>query len=375
MAKSRNTKILLLIRDNDEDDFLFEVWKNLATLRESYLRHVYSRRSRKNKKSNAKKTTAIMVPQNSLAIPKQNFSGSGNVLGFGSDVQKSRRLESFSDQNGNSDISAEVVSAPKTIDKPPVVTLTGVKASVPVSFSSVSVSLPVEVTPVPVPQPATTTTTTKVSSPPVLIPQLVPNLRKDPSPPPRAPSPSPNVCVEPGQPIGPLTLNLSPSPPIRSKEKPSRSWSSLVSLKRPEKPVQSRSDSGTVTRVPGSPPLSNCVAPVLPVSKLIGRVGQKHDDPDRLRWIERREKLEEIGVDLTVATLGRKEVNPWPLTCFCGVRGGKPLYVVWNGVKVGVFQGWDTTNALVNGFHGAGFKKVASEAEAVDILEKNLFRK
>jgi ribonuclease HI len=44
----------------------------------------------------------------------------------------------------------------------------------------------------------------------------------------------------------------------------------------------------------------------------------------------------------------------------------KKFYVVWRGVKTGVFQDWPTTHALVDGFAGAQYKSfpTLSEAEA-----------
>jgi len=44
----------------------------------------------------------------------------------------------------------------------------------------------------------------------------------------------------------------------------------------------------------------------------------------------------------------------------------KKFYVVWRGVKTGVFQDWPTTLALVDGFPGAQYKSfpTLSEAEA-----------
>jgi ribonuclease HI len=42
----------------------------------------------------------------------------------------------------------------------------------------------------------------------------------------------------------------------------------------------------------------------------------------------------------------------------------KKFYVVWRGVKTGVFDDWPTTHALVDGFAGAQFKSFPTLAEA-----------
>jgi len=82
--------------------------------------------------------------------------------------------------------------------------------------------------------------------------------------------------------------------------------------------------------------------------------------------------LEERGADLSDVSVGRKDVDHWDDRTVTSTWHGKNLYVVWNGVKVGCFVGWDKTNALVKGFRKAGYKKVSSEAEAVETLENYL---
>jgi len=72
--------------------------------------------------------------------------------------------------------------------------------------------------------------------------------------------------------------------------------------------------------------------------------------------------LEEMGADLRGVNLGRSDLKEWP------PGGGKNLYVVWKGQKCGAFYGWDYTKSLVSGYKGAGYRKVASEQEAFDIL-------
>ena len=42
----------------------------------------------------------------------------------------------------------------------------------------------------------------------------------------------------------------------------------------------------------------------------------------------------------------------------------KKFYVVWRGVKTGVFSDWPTTLALVDGFPGAQYKSFPTLAEA-----------
>jgi len=81
----------------------------------------------------------------------------------------------------------------------------------------------------------------------------------------------------------------------------------------------------------------------------------------------------EVGADLTAVGVGREDLAPWPDPNFKDKNcGSKNLYVVWCGAKVGVFVGWDTTSALVKGYKGAGYQKVSSDAEAIQILEKKL---
>ena len=42
----------------------------------------------------------------------------------------------------------------------------------------------------------------------------------------------------------------------------------------------------------------------------------------------------------------------------------KKFYVVWRGVKTGVFHDWPTTLALVDGFPGAQYKSFPTLSEA-----------
>jgi len=208
--------------------------------------------------------------------------------------------------------------------------------------------------------PLSVTTVVKVPSPPKMTP----------SPPLKALTPPAPVCVEPGPLSGPLSLNLSPSPPVRPKEKGGRSWSSLVVKNQTtNQPKLIRTDSDSVkVRVLESPPQSNI--PVSLESKPSRRVEKSRQDPKRLQWIARREKLEECGADLSNVTVGRKDVDCWDDLTVRGSWHGKNLYVVWNGAKVGCFVGWDRTNALVKGFKGAGYRKASSDA--VETLEKYL---
>jgi ribonuclease HI len=48
----------------------------------------------------------------------------------------------------------------------------------------------------------------------------------------------------------------------------------------------------------------------------------------------------------------------------------KKFYVVWRGVKTGVFHDWPTTHALVDGFAGAQYKSFPTLAEAETAFRK-----
>ena len=59
-------------------------------------------------------------------------------------------------------------------------------------------------------------------------------------------------------------------------------------------------------------------------------------------------------------------VSPWRgtlLSAGCAPMA-KKFYVVWRGVKTGVFDDWPTTQALVDGFAGAQYKSFPTLAEA-----------
>jgi len=136
-----------------------------------------------------------------------------------------------------------------------------------------------------------------------------------------------------------------------------------------------RQNNETVSRVLSPPPIPS---PKLdsPVSKPSRRAQKKREEPERLKWIKRRKKLEKIGVDLSAVSVGREDLENWLDPDYRNKnRGTKNLYVVWKGRKVGVFCGWDVTNSHVKSFKDAKFMKVASEAEAFQILEDNLLHK
>jgi len=136
-----------------------------------------------------------------------------------------------------------------------------------------------------------------------------------------------------------------------------------------------RQNKETVSRVL-SPPPTTSPKPDSPVSKPSRRAQKKREDPVRLKWIKRRKKLVEIGVDLSAVSVGREDLENWLDPDYRNKnRGTKNLYVVWKGRKVGVFCGWDITNSHVKGFRDAKFQKVASEADAIQILEEKLLHK
>jgi len=370
MANKNSKKVLLLIRDYDEDEFLVELWKNLSTLRETYLRHVYSRRNRKNKKTNRNandliKPTAVSQPKSLPVISKQNFSDNGlsciseiqlkvtnggNVVGVNKPVAPVDNIISVEKPT-----SDPVFSQPK-LNATPVVLDHGSKPSVVVF-------------PLKVPSPP------KASNPPVAT--IIP---KDPSPP-QVPNSVPGSVWSPplvdcpvlGQPIVPPKIVILPSPVEVQRDKVKRSWSSLVVQNPTTKIMTQRVNSETVSRVSSPPPVVDCPIPNPPVSKPTRHEKKIHDDPVRLRWIERRKRLIDAGADLSAVGAGREDLETWPDPSFKDKnRGTKNLYVVWCGRKVGVFCGWDLTKSLVSGFGGAGYRKVASDAEAFQILEEKL---
>jgi len=103
-------------------------------------------------------------------------------------------------------------------------------------------------------------------------------------------------------------------------------------------------------------------------TKSPSRAAQKlRDDPVRQKWVIRRRALEAEGADLKALNIGDADVKEW-------YWGGstKNHYVVWKGVKVGVFHGWDYTKTLVSGIRGAGYRKAATAKEAFELLENKL---
>jgi len=144
---------------------------------------------------------------------------------------------------------------------------------------------------------------------------------------------------------------------------------------QPTENVTQRQNNETVSRVL-SPPKPDSPKPDSPVSKPSRRTQKKREDPVRLKWIERRKMLVGIGVDLSAVSVGREDLENWLDPDYRNKnRGTKNLYVVWKGRRVGVFCGWDITNSHVKGFNDAKFQKVASEAEAFQILEDKLLHK
>jgi len=286
------------------------------------------------KKQNAK-PPAVTKPKISSANQQQNFSEKSNIRSGGGSIP--------------------------TITPP----------------DNISVSKEAPVSPPPT-QLTTTTISTKVASisKPLLVtisPKvLCPTLKESPTL--KAPSPPPVNRPVPGQPMAPLVIAKSSPLVEEPREKVKRSWSSLVVKNTTTNhPKLIRSDSDSVkARVLESPPLPQDHIPPTRESKPSRQVEKTHQDPKRLRWIARREKLEEKGVDLSDVSVGRKDVDHWNNLSVTRTWHGKNLYVVWNGVKVGCFVGWDKTNTLVKGFRKAGFKKVSSEAEAIETLENFL---
>jgi len=124
----------------------------------------------------------------------------------------------------------------------------------------------------------------------------------------------------------------------------------------------------TVPKDPESP--QSTKSPTPPPKKKASRKEKKlREDPVRLKWIARREALEDKGADLSCISVGRPEVKAW---CEDMKITGRNLYVVWRGRKVGAFVGWEPTKRLVSGYKNAGYKKAYSEAEAVELLEENM---
>src|SRR5690349_57456 len=69
------------------------------------------------------------------------------------------------------------------------------------------------------------------------------------------------------------------------------------------------------------------------------------------------------GIVAVEATFGRP---PWlrPVLSSGCAPMAKKFYVVWRGVKTGVFDDWPTALALVDGFPGAQYKSFPTLAEA-----------
>lgn len=344
MANTSYKKVLLLIRDKAEDDLLMEIWKSMSLLRDSYLKHVYSRRNQ-NKKLKREVKTAVTQPKNSSVGPQQIFSEK---------PLSCIPVKQLNSSDSGGAIDNKVVHTP--VISPPVVESTPLNPST----SQLVSKLPSPVaSSVPNLQQELVTSTQKVPSPPL---KVIPPPEKSPSP--------PTVGREkPDQLNGSFTLQISPSPPIESREKVKRSWSSLVAIPATKSSLQCGA-SDKVTRVmTPSPPLIQPPKPTRHEKKL-------REDPVRLKWIERRKKLIEVGADLSAVGVGREDLESWPDPSFKDKnRGTKNLYVVWCGRKVGVFCGWDLTKSLMNGYGAAGYQKVASDSEVFQILEEKLLHK
>jgi len=216
-----------------------------------------------------------------------------------------------------------------------------------------SISIPV---PTPVPKPLVLSTEQVAPGPSVA--------EKAPSPP-MAPAP-----VK----IGPLkdspVVSKTPPPSVVLKMQGPPAQSSLIDLSVSPRSFKdavtgTAKVSKTVSTKPSpipSPELSPSPPPKPP-----SRVERKlQADPERRKWIKKRRELEERGADLQSINLGRADRKDW-------MPGGfKNLYVVWKGVRCGVFYGWDLTKSLVSGYKGACYKKVPNEREAINMLIDNL---
>lgn len=317
MAKSsKQSKVLLLIRDLNEDDFLIELWKNISTLRETYIRYLYSRRN-KIKRNGRLNPTAVNRPKVSSVVPTENFSG---------DMVK------VVDEGSNPGILApSSIPTPPSTSIPMVKVVSGsnpgnvVPSSIPASPSPI-ISV-VKFTPVPEPSPLNIVAVSlAVPSQPITTSST---------------TTTPVVAKS-----GPLTAppSVKSPPPLTEEllERKTRSWSSLVAISQPPQSTCRATKNSVARKIDSPPPIVNHPNPIPAI------------DPDRV-LSERRKRLESLGVDLTL---------------FDEPRGGKNFYVVWKGKRVGVFGGWELTRSLVDGFPGAGYKKVASKIEAYHILEE-----
>jgi len=293
--------VLLILRETDEDDFLRETWNALALLKESYIRHVYSKRQR-NKTKNKRKA---VIPVAKVAVT--------SPTNFSTEIP---------------DVAAPVPPPTSTVVMPAPPKPT-VQERQPTKVEEVKVRVP---------------------SPPKVIKPL------------KVDSPVPSQS---------FVLSISPTVVPEAKTMVTKR-TSLLDLSVPPKSfkdaVTGTADvKKTITENPRSPQNTNTPTP--PPKKATRKEKKLQEDPTHKKWIARREALENKGADLSCISVGRPKVKEW----FQDMKiTGRNLYVVWRGQKVGAFVGWEPTKHLVSGYKNAGYKKVYTEAEAVELLEENM---
>jgi len=280
-------RVIMLIRDDHEDDGMSEIWKAISLLHDDYLRCAFlvrNRRRKNTKNRNVVRQGSIPAPPRPSPVPPVVRSTTPNITVAAPPPQPIKTKE-LSPQR-NAPVVVKKTISPMLIDEPP-------KADPPRSGQ------------------------------PSPLKRSFSQIRKE---------------------------EKGPSPPTKipkfSSVRNNNTARSCVS----NRPVVTKH---TVTSGPPVP------SPASTTKKLL--------DDERLTWIVRRDYLIDRGVDLTVITLGDPDKTDWTGNC---LLGGKRLYVVWRGKRVGAFVGWDLTSSLIKGFPGAGYLRVYSEAEAIDVLTK-----
>jgi len=86
---------------------------------------------------------------------------------------------------------------------------------------------------------------------------------------------------------------------------------------------------------------------------------------------QRRKAMEKKGFILDGINIGNLKVSGWSGKLPDTTRKST-YYVVWRGVKCGIFEDWETTWKYTSGYPSTGYKKVVGgQLEAFLLLEKN----
>jgi len=306
--------VLTLIKEDDEDDYLRELWRSLTVLRGSYLYHANKlRRKHKVKRVRRGQNSRVNKPtveaEGSGASKKGNDQGSIPGLGPFITLQSSSSSQPSAVTNQTAPVKSSVKESPVQvpIDPPPLPKTD----SRTVVSSSVSVSKP----------------WVDIVSPPKLVPPLLPPLK---------PVVSEKETKEARpQPVNKTTEKAEPQGPPK-----------ILDLTVSEREVKvPKVPPPTTLRHPGVATTTSLDLPVQveSSSESVGRYKQ---------WL-REFSRQDIDVS---------QVKKLDLTDKTKIK----LYCVWDGKQRGIYRDWDSCQLQVKGYKYANYRKL--EGTLVEIL-------